>query len=214
MAANLMSAERKTAERRPRRDGERTRKAILAAATKDFASKGFHGARIDAIARRAGANKERIYANFGNKEELFQEVLRGCFLEIAEQERDFLSITDADCRSFPEKVLRLYFDVHRQKPWLWRLLAWENLDGGKRSSRIEGVKQPILDHLRRLYQTGQKAGSFPENVSFETLLFILTAASAFYYSNERTLTKSIGLQTSSPKAVDRLITEILALLHL
>lgn len=197
--------------RRPRKDGELTRKRIIASATKEFSAKGFHGARVDAIARRAGVNKERLYANFGSKEGLFREALMACFREIAEEEREFLSISDADCREFPAKVLRLYFDIHRRRPWLWRLLAWENLDGGKRASSLEGVKKPILDHLRQLHKAGQASGAFSPKVSFETMMFILTAASAFYYSNERTLSKTIGLEASAA-ATDRLIEEILALI--
>ena len=199
--------------RRPRVDGERTRRAILAAATKEFSAKGFHGARVDAIARRAGVNKERLYANFGSKDGLFQETLRACFLEIAEEERQFLSISRDDTRSFPEKVLRSYFEIHQRRPWLWRLLAWENLDGGKHSSILEGVKRPVFEHLRTLHQAGQESGLFSREISFETLMFVLTAVSAFYHSNERTLSKTIGLNASEPKELERLITETLGLIR-
>ena len=47
---------------RPRlRDAERTSKAILAAATKEFAERGYGGARVDAIAERAKINKRMLY---------------------------------------------------------------------------------------------------------------------------------------------------------
>src|ERR1035438_8092125 len=58
------------------RDPDRTRGRILAAALAEFSTKGFAGARVDAIARRARGNKRMLYHYFGNKSGLFREVLR------------------------------------------------------------------------------------------------------------------------------------------
>ncbi|RKX97359.1 MAG: hypothetical protein DRZ90_06540, partial [Spirochaetes bacterium] len=45
--------------------GRATRSRIFEVATKEFAMKGYAGARIDVIAREAKINKQRIYAYFG-----------------------------------------------------------------------------------------------------------------------------------------------------
>ena len=58
------------------RNPQRTRQRILQAAFKEFAAKGFAGARVDNIARRASINKRMLYHYFGDKEALFREVLR------------------------------------------------------------------------------------------------------------------------------------------
>src|SRR5580692_3648685 len=58
------------------RNPERTRGRILSAALKEFAAKGFAGARVDVIARRADINKRMLYHYFGDKEGLFKAVLR------------------------------------------------------------------------------------------------------------------------------------------
>src|SRR6266536_745064 len=58
------------------RDPKRTRERSLAAALREFASKGFAGARVDRIARRARINKRMLYHYFGNKDDLFREILR------------------------------------------------------------------------------------------------------------------------------------------
>ena len=51
---------------------------ILDAAAGEFAQKGFNGARVDAIAKRAGINKAMLYYRVGDKEELYRRVvLRG-----------------------------------------------------------------------------------------------------------------------------------------
>lgn len=50
---------------------QRTRDALLQAATRSFARDGFHGASLDAIAREAGYSKGAVYSNFAGKAELF-----------------------------------------------------------------------------------------------------------------------------------------------
>lgn len=52
------------------------REAILAAALDEFAERGFEGARLDDVARRAGIAKGTIYLYFSDKESLFQELIR------------------------------------------------------------------------------------------------------------------------------------------
>src|SRR5436190_10581372 len=69
-------ASRLTAAGPATRDPERTRERILNAAFKEFSAKGFAGARVDEIARRAGINKRMLYHYFGDKEALFRQVLR------------------------------------------------------------------------------------------------------------------------------------------
>ena len=64
------------------RDPERTRAAILAAATREFAEKGFGGARVDSIALRAGTNKRMLYHYFGDKEALYLVVLEEAYAGI------------------------------------------------------------------------------------------------------------------------------------
>ena len=61
----MANAERKSV---PTRNKERTRALILAAATEEFAEKGFAGARIEQIAERSGSNKRMLYYYFNNKD--------------------------------------------------------------------------------------------------------------------------------------------------
>ena len=100
-----------------------TKIRIIAAATQEFAAHGLAGARVDRIAMTAGANKERLYAYFGNKERLFGTVLR-----------QTLSRSDA---WVPERAEDLgeatgeLFDLAFRRPELVRLLAWWRLEGAR-----------------------------------------------------------------------------------
>jgi AcrR family transcriptional regulator len=52
------------------------RETILAAALDEFSARGFEGARLDDVAKRAGIAKGTIYLYFRDKETLFQELVR------------------------------------------------------------------------------------------------------------------------------------------
>ena len=77
----------KPARQANRRDPDRTRSAILAAAQAEFAANGLSGARVDAIARRARANKRMIYHYFGNKAGLYLAVLEHVYEDLRGTER-------------------------------------------------------------------------------------------------------------------------------
>src|SRR5439155_20173416 len=57
-----------------RRNAELTRARIVTAARKEFGRSGFEGARIGAIARRAGVNPSLIFYYFQNKAGLYRAV--------------------------------------------------------------------------------------------------------------------------------------------
>ena len=61
---------------------------ILAAAAAEFAERGFAGARVDRIARRARVNKAMLYYHFHNKKSLYRAILLDSFTRVAAAVRD------------------------------------------------------------------------------------------------------------------------------
>jgi AcrR family transcriptional regulator len=55
---------------------EARRAAILAAALEEFSARGYEGARLEDVAKRAGIAKGTIYLYFADKEALFQDLVR------------------------------------------------------------------------------------------------------------------------------------------
>lgn len=103
------------------RNPERTRERILAAALHEFAAHGFAGARVDAIARRAGSNKRMLYHYFDDKEGLFRAVLRNKIKE--RLNRVEIHAPKSDVVS----SLPFWFKMNcLDTDWV-RLLAWESL---------------------------------------------------------------------------------------
>ena len=97
-----------------------TPRRILDAAADEFAERGLAGARVDRIAELAVANKQRIYAYFGSKDQLFDQVVQ----DRIEQLVDAVPFDAAD---LPGYAVRLWeFNVGH--PSLVRLLLWHALE--------------------------------------------------------------------------------------
>lgn len=148
---------------------EETRRKLLVAATRHFAARGLAGARIDAIARDAGVNKERIYQYFGDKAGLFATVLSAevemllAGIVISRQGADALGDLAADL-----------YDRAIEHPHLPRLLLWESLeldDPVSAATRSVGCARMVT----ALEEAAPSAGRVPMP---ETLLSIIAIALA------------------------------------
>jgi len=194
--------------------GEQTRERIFRAAVEEFAEHGYEGARVARIAEVAGVNKERIYANFGNKEQLFEEVWRRTYNLIIEEDRSFLDITEDRLEEMGGIILSTYMRFHDNHPEFWKIFAWENLMKGKHNAAIRGLKKPVHAHLRRLYRIGQERGVFMKTVSFSTYMFVLIAISFTYSSNKATMSETFGLDFSSPRIEKSFLEECVHIMSL
>src|SRR5215210_6110745 len=74
-------------------DPERTRQDILDVATEEFATLGFSGARVDAIAERTRTTKRMIYYYFGGKEGLYLAVLEQVYRNLGPRNKPLTSAT-------------------------------------------------------------------------------------------------------------------------
>ena len=140
------------------RDAERTRAAILAAATQEFARHGLGGARVDRIAARAKTNKRMLYYYFGNKEALFRAVLEGAYARIraAEKALDLLSVAPAEgVRRLVDFTWRYYL----ANPEFMTLLNSENLHRARhlrRSRHVRAMNSPLIDTLASVLAKGAR----------------------------------------------------------
>jgi AcrR family transcriptional regulator len=70
------------------RDAEATREALLAAGSELFATHGFDGVGVEAIAASAGVNKAMINYHFGGKRGLYRTILTSTFDEVGAAVRE------------------------------------------------------------------------------------------------------------------------------
>lgn len=138
-----------------RKQGEKTREAILAAAETEFADHGFDGARVDAIAERSGSNKTLIFRYFGDKLGLYAAALRRADQELHElQEQVFSPLVAEQPAAALASAIEVIFDYLVDHPRFLRILTWEMAAGWRTATRLvtEGDREeishlgPVLQH--------------------------------------------------------------------
>jgi TetR/AcrR family transcriptional regulator len=121
------------------RDADRSRRALLDAALEEFSLRGFAGARVADIARRAGVNKQLINYYFGSKEGLYLALQRAWL----EREASFAPPEVP----LPDLVVRYLLDALAD-PRSLRLLLWRGLADDSAPDGGPG-RQPDLDRIGR-----------------------------------------------------------------
>lgn len=192
------------AERSPAtRDPERTRRAILAAATAEFAANGFDGASVNAVAERAGINKRMLYHYFGNKEDLFLVVLEEAYADIRNSERS-LSLTDLEPGEAMRRLVLFTWRYFLEKPSFISLLNTENLHKARhlrRSDNIRALHSPLVDTLGDLLRRGAAKGVFRKGVDPVQLYISIAGLGYFYLSNACTLSTIFGRDLKADRAL-------------
>lgn len=180
------------------RDAEKTKASILKAARDEFCEQGFNGARVDAIADRAKANKRLLYHYFGNKEALYSAVLHDAYLEIRSGERE-LKLGKIEPVEAMDRLVRFTFRHFLANPWFPRLLAVENLHNArflKQLDDIPALHSPLLAELSDIVKRGHEAGVFRTDVDPMQLYISIAGLGYFYVSNINTLSVIFGKDLS------------------
>ena len=184
-------------------DPEGTRRNIVEVATREFASKGFSGARVDAIANRTRTSKRMIYYYFGGKEALYLAVLEAAYSNIRRTE----ATLDLE-RLSPEAALRTLvaftFDYYTAHPEFVRLVMNENIMNGvhmARSKTIGKLNVTVIDALRRLLARGQADGTFRRDLDPIELHMSISALGIFNVANRATFSTIFKRDMASPRAL-------------
>lgn len=182
------------------RDPERTKAAILKAATAEITAKGLSGARIDRIAQRAGVNKRMIYHYFGDKEGLYVTVMETTYAAIRTAEFG-LNLTDRDPVDGMRELVRFTWQYFIDHPEFLSLLTTENLHRAahlKKSRHIRALHSPLVGMISELLARGAAAGAFRSGVDPVQLYITIAALGFFYMSNRFTLSVIFGREFGSP----------------
>jgi AcrR family transcriptional regulator len=110
----------------PRKDSVLTKARILNTAEKLFSEKGYDGARVDDIAKRAGVNKALIYYYFKSKDEildaLFTSAMRDVIALIEQTYADF-QLDDEEL----ERIFSVLVDLISRKKNIIKVMLMESL---------------------------------------------------------------------------------------
>lgn len=159
----------------------------------EFTEHGFAGARMDRIAAAARANKERIYAYFGDKQELFRTVVR-----VAAAEANPLT---SDLATELPRAAGDLFDAAISNPRVVRLLSWARLEGS-----LQVADDDLDDYQNKLDQirAGQEAGAIDPGWDPVDLLAMVRALASTWSGAPpalRHLAESTGPDVGTRRAV-------------
>ncbi|MEJ1157568.1 TetR/AcrR family transcriptional regulator [Prosthecomicrobium sp. N25] len=182
------------------RDPDRTTQAILAAAKAEFAEKGIGGARVDAIAERAGINKRMLYHYFGDKLGLYMAVLEEAYASIRSAELA-LALDRADPEEGIRTLARFTWRYFLDNPEFLSLLATENLykaENLKRSARIPRIHSSFMGLLKSVLDKGAEQGRFKPGLDPIDVYLTIASMGAFYLLNRHTLSTVFNRDLMEP----------------
>ncbi|SNY45658.1 TetR/AcrR family transcriptional regulator [Paractinoplanes atraurantiacus] len=147
------------------RDPERTRQKILDAAAAEFAQHGYAGARIRAIAERAGVNQQLLSYYFDGKQGLFRAMTEQWGQRQAEISEPGTSLSEQ---------LRRYTLENLNNPDGVRILAWSGL---QYDGEDPGGEARTAMLARGVEQIAEQIGRDNPDIDPACLLIMLMAAS-------------------------------------
>ncbi|MFJ7217717.1 TetR/AcrR family transcriptional regulator [Amycolatopsis sp. NPDC098790] len=196
------------------RDADRTRTEILDTAAREFAEKGFDGARVDEIAAKTRTTKRMIYYYFTNKDQLFVEVLERAYTVIRSLEQN-LDVDHLDPAEAIRQLAGLTFDHHESHPDFVRLVSIENIHRAEhiaRSTALSNLANPALDVLTRILARGREAGQFRDDVDALDVHMAISAFCVFRTANRHTFHAIFGRDMLDPAHRDhhrRMVADLL-----
>ena len=172
------------------RDAERTRGRIVEAAVDEFAEKGFAGARVESIGRRAGVNKQLLYHYFGGKEDLFREVVE----RKIEERLGRLEGSPGELGG----LLEYHFEKHYEDlDWI-RFLTWEAANRSEEAPLEEERRESIARQVEDLREKGVK-GDLPSDLDPRYLQLAVYALTTYPVAFAQITRMTTGQDPESPE---------------
>lgn len=178
------------------RDADATRRRILDAALEEFAEKGLAGARVDAIAERAGTSPRLLYVHFGGKDQLYEKVL-------GEHVGRRASALAGGPRPLVEFAVRHFASLLGDEVFV-RLIVWEALATGPDDVPV-GL--PARTHryaeMVQYLRSEQETGRLDRSLDPEMVLLVIIAMASFPVVFQQVVRLVTGADPADPGFVGR-----------
>lgn len=194
------------------RDAEATKAKLLNAATVEFSTKGYDGARVNVIAKNAGVNINLVYHYFGSKDGIYLAVLESMYVLIRKHHRD-MSLRALPPEEAMAQLVSSTFRMFCETPEAIGVLVSENVQQGRfvRSSKlISGLYNTLLGFLKDTLERGVEAGVFRNDVDPVELFITINGLGYFYLSNRYTLSAILHQDLMTPDRLARREAHILS----
>src|SRR6187455_3435958 len=167
---------------------EANRARIIEAAIEEFASRGFKGASMDAIAARTHTTRAMINYYFGGKEQVYLAVLEQVYAEIREAEGE-LDLEHLPPLDAIRRIVEFTYQYYLAHQYFVRLVVAENQARGRhfrKSKAMRTLNRPIIDTLGRVVERGQSDSSFRPGVDPVDVHMMIAALGMFNVTNRYT----------------------------
>ncbi len=145
--------------RQPKMTHEMSESLVMKAAREQFASLGYHGARMSDVAECSGVNKRLVYEIVSDKENLYLAVLSDVSREFgAAVSAGMAEMDDAAFKSIAD-VYRMAFDLISRYHAFSRLLTWEWLCETIQGARILTEMRNFCEKIHAVALRVDKTGS-------------------------------------------------------
>src|SRR5438445_5284990 len=155
---------------------------ILSAAAVEFAERGFGGARVDRIARRARVNKAMLYYHFKSKRGLYRALLRRIFTVAGERMRA-IAAADATPTEKIDRVIAGFAELIRDHASVPGIMLREVAEAGVHLDRetlatLAGVPRAVAGIIHEGIERGEFRDVNPVFAYFSILapIVMFTAA--------------------------------------
>jgi AcrR family transcriptional regulator len=195
----------KRPEAKRKNNPEETRGNILEVATREFATNGLAGGRVDAIAEKTRTSKRMIYYYFGSKEGLYLAVLEQSYRQIRSLEAD-LKLDDLAADEALRTLISTTFDHDETHPDFVRLVSIENIHHAahmQRSQAIRDLNISIIETLDSIIKRGRDTGVFHREANALDVHMLISAFCFFRVSNRHTFGTIFRRDLSEPKLMAR-----------
>jgi TetR/AcrR family transcriptional regulator len=201
--AGVSTAQGKRPRRSPsaderQRDADRSRERILAAASEEFAERGFAGARVASIAAKAGVNQQLISYYFGGKQGLYDTIRQRWYEREAVIAAPSLPI---------DEVIAGYFDGGLEDLNGARTLLWQALEhwaSDEQPDEHDASISAAAEDIRRRQQAGELTSDYDP----EFILAVMFAATMVPVTLPHVVRDAYGVDSRSPEFRERFLPQL------
>lgn len=184
----------------PEKPGSRaTREAVLDAAERLFAERGFEATSLNDVGAAAGVSRGTPGYCFGSKADLYRAVLERCFSDVRSavrsgRERALASGESAD--KVLAGIVSEYFDFITANPNFVRLIEWEALTGGRTLEEVPPHVEAAQEALAALSAELALDPDRPDEAA--QLLLSVIGLCWFPLVHSKTMLRALGINATTP----------------
>ncbi|GAB3111918.1 TetR family transcriptional regulator [Aestuariicella hydrocarbonica] len=177
-------------KKRAGRVRKKKEKIIFDAAELEFAEKGYEGATMDSIAKRAGLARPNVHYYFDNKLKLYAEILSS-ILELWDT-----ALNDIRCDDHPYEALRTYItqkiEFSRNHPLSSRIFAREIISGAPHLKEYyQQEYQQWFGRKLEIFESWSRSGKI-DAVDPAHLMFLIWSSTQHYADFEAQVAAAMG----------------------